>query len=59
VESADIIQKTKYQPVACILRIPEKYQKYRYAKISQLLWAGQFCRYVGDINGFKTARNLM
>jgi hypothetical protein len=29
------------------LRIPEKYQKYRYAKISQLLEAGQFCRYVG------------
>jgi hypothetical protein len=38
------------------LRIPEKYQKYRYAKISQLLDAGQFCRYVGGIQGFGTLK---
>jgi hypothetical protein len=38
-----------------LLRIPEKYQKYRYAKISQLLEAGQFCRYVGDIFNFERA----
>jgi hypothetical protein len=44
--------KTKYQLVACILRIPEKHQKYRYPKISQLLEAGQFCRYVGEIATF-------
>jgi hypothetical protein len=36
-----------------ILRIPEKYQKYRYTKISQFLEAGQFCRYVGAIKGFR------
>jgi hypothetical protein len=37
-----------------LLRIPEKYRKYRYANISQLLEAGQFCRYVGVIKGFKS-----
>jgi hypothetical protein len=41
-------QKTKYHLSTDILRIPEKYQKYRYAKISQLIEAGQFCRYVGE-----------
>ena len=47
--------RTLYEKVRSwhtILRIPEKYQNYRYARISQLLKAGQFCRYVGDINGF-------
>jgi hypothetical protein len=34
------------------LRIPEKYQKYRYAKISQHFEAGQFYRYVGEIATF-------
>jgi 5-methylcytosine-specific restriction endonuclease McrA len=29
-------QKTKYQPVTDILRVPEKYQKYRYAKKTQI-----------------------
>ena len=29
-------------------------QFYRYAKISQLLEAGQFCRYVGDITLLET-----
>jgi hypothetical protein len=38
-----------------LLRIPEKCQNYRYAEISQLLEAGQFCRYVGDSTGFNTA----
>jgi hypothetical protein len=33
------------------MRIPEKYRKCRYAKISQLLEAGQFCRYVGSKDG--------
>jgi hypothetical protein len=27
----------------------EKYRKYGYVKISQLLEADQFCRYVGEI----------
>jgi hypothetical protein len=40
-----------------ILRIPEKHQKYRYAKISQLLEAGQFCRYVGDNTTLLIARS--
>lgn len=33
-------------------------QFYRYAKTSQLLKAGQFCRYVGDTQCFGIARNL-
>jgi hypothetical protein len=32
---------------------------YRYAQISQLLKAGQFCRYVGDTSGFRTAKKLL
>jgi hypothetical protein len=35
-----------------ILRETQISQFCRYAKISQLLKVGQFCRYVGDINGF-------
>jgi hypothetical protein len=42
-------QKPKYLSNTDTLRIPEKYRKCRYAKISQLLEAGQFCRFVGDI----------
>jgi hypothetical protein len=34
------------------LTIPEKYQKHRYAKISQLLGADQCCRYFGETTGF-------
>ena len=41
---------------ADILRIPEKYKKYSYAKISQLLEAGQFCRYVGGTTGLQNKR---
>jgi len=41
------------------LRIPEKCQKYRYTKISQLLKAGQFCRYVGEIKGYKIVKELV
>jgi hypothetical protein len=51
--SVKISQKTKYHETTDILRIPEKYQKYRYAKISQLLETGQFCRYVGSISNFE------
>ena len=39
-----------------ILRETQISQFYRYAKISELQEAGQFCRYVGDISGFKTDR---
>ena len=41
-----------------ILRIPEKQRKCRYAKISQILEAGQFCRYVGDLFKFKSEFNI-
>jgi hypothetical protein len=37
-----------------ILRETQVSQFYRYAKISQLLEAGQFCRYVGDITLLET-----
>ncbi|MDH3723970.1 MAG: hypothetical protein OER74_20920, partial [Desulfobacteraceae bacterium] len=47
-------QKTKYHPSTDILRETQVSQFYRYAKISQLLEAGQFCRYVGVITGFVT-----
>ena len=36
-----------------ILRETQISQYYRYTKISQLLAEGQFCRYVGDIQGLK------
>jgi len=39
------------------MRIHEICQNCRYAKISQLLEAGQFCRYVGDTSGFEPDRN--
>jgi hypothetical protein len=42
-----------------ILRIPEKCRKCRYAKISQFLEAGQFCRYVGGIAGFSTGNTMV
>jgi len=47
--------KTKYQAIQCILRVSQLYQNCIYAKISQLLEAGQFCRYVGDIASFMLA----
>ena len=56
---ADIKQKTKYQPSKDILRETQISQFYRYAKISQLLEAGQFCRYVGDTAGFSNAKMVV
>jgi len=50
---ADIRSKNQISADRDILRIPEKYQKYRYAKISQLLETGQFCRYVYSIWTFE------
>ena len=41
---------------ADILRETQLSQFYRYAKISQLLEAGQFCRYVGGIATFLVRR---
>jgi hypothetical protein len=52
-KSAVTCRKIKYQQSTDTLRIPEKYRKCRYAKISQLLKAGQFCRYVGDIKSLE------
>jgi hypothetical protein len=38
------------------LRETQISQFYRYAKISQLLEADQFCRYVAELTGFSNAK---
>jgi hypothetical protein len=41
------------------LRIPERCQKCRYAKISQHFKASQFCRYVEEISNYEKANSLL
>ncbi len=45
--------KKQYQPSTDILRISVKYQKYRYAKKTQISLDLKKYRYVGDICGFR------
>jgi len=51
--------KTKYQPTADILRISVKYQKYRYAKKTQLFLDLKKYRYVGEITTFEVGKLLL
>jgi hypothetical protein len=45
--------KTKYHKSTDTLRIPQVDHNYRYPKISQIFKPVYFCRYVGEIKGFK------
>ena len=55
----DFVLKTKYHQSTDILRETQISQFCRYAKISQPLEAGQFCRYVGDTTGFSFAKMVV
>jgi hypothetical protein len=55
---ADTLPKTKYHPSTDILRIPEKYRKYRYAKKTQISLDPKKYRYVGVITTFRNTNKL-
>jgi hypothetical protein len=50
------LQNANNHPIQGILRETQISQFYRYAKISHILEAGQFCRYVGVIATFLVRR---
>jgi len=53
------LPKTKYRPIADLLRIPQVDHNYRYPKISQIFKPVYFCRYVGEITGVTAELNCI